>query len=128
ELLKYMPQMSLKERDRRWDKARKKMLMAGIDALVFLGNDIYWGMGMANLRYMLQVDSQIGAYAIFPMVGDPVVWNSVAHMNRPFNMYLAVQEWFTDVRTFGGLAPIVDELKSRGLDRGKLGLVAFPST
>ena len=128
ELLKCMPQMSLRERDRRWDKARKEMLMGGIDALVFLGNDIYWGMGMANLRYMLQVDSQIGAYAIFPLTGDPVVWNSVVHMNRLFNMYLAVQEWFTDVRTYGGLGLIAEELKSRGLDRSKLGLVAFSST
>jgi hypothetical protein len=55
ELFKYVPQMPLRERDRRWDRLRKKMLMAGIDALVLLGNDIYWGMGMANLRYLFQV-------------------------------------------------------------------------
>jgi Xaa-Pro aminopeptidase len=128
ELLKYVPQMSLKERDRRWDTLRKKMLMAGIDALVLLGNDIYWGMGMANLRYLLQVDAQIGAYAIFPLTGEPVVWHSVVHMNRPTNMYLSLQEWITDFRSFGGLAPIADELQARGLDRGKLGLVGFSST
>jgi Xaa-Pro aminopeptidase len=128
DLLKYVPQMSLKERDRRWDTVRKKMLMAGIDALILLGNDIYWGMGMANLRYLLQVDAQIGAYAIFPLTGDPVVWHSVVHMNRPTNMYLSLQEWIADFRSFGGLAPIADELSARGLDRGKLGLVGFSST
>ena len=128
ELMKYFPQLSLKERDRRWDKARKRMLMAGIETLVFLGNDIYWGMGMANLRYMLQVDSQIGAYAIFPLAGDPVVWNSVVHMNRPTNQYLSLQEWFTDVRTFGGLGPVVAELKARGLDQSKIGMIGFSST
>ena len=128
ELFKYVPQMPLRERDRRWDRLRKKMLMAGIDALILLGNDIYWGMGMANLRYLFQVDAQIGAYAIFPMTGDPVVWHSVVHMNRPTSMYLSLNEWISDFRNFGGLGPIADELRSRGLDRGKLGLVGFSST
>jgi len=85
-LFDFMPQMSLEERNRRWDKVRKKMLMAGLDGLVFLGNDIYWGMGMANMRYMFQVDSQIGADGLFPLSGEPVIWNAVAHMNRPTNM------------------------------------------
>jgi Xaa-Pro aminopeptidase len=85
-------------------------------------------MGMANLRYLFQVDAQIGAYAIFPMTGDPVVWHSVVHMNRPTSMYLSLNEWISDFRNFGGLGPIADELRSRGLDRGKLGLVGFSST
>ncbi len=128
ELLKYVPQVSLEERDRRWDQVRKRMLMAGIDALVLLGNDIYWGMGMANMRYLLQVNSQLGGYAVFPLAGDPVVWQGVVHMNRPTSMYLSTQAWCADVRIFGGLGPIVDELKSRGLDRSRLGLVGFSST
>jgi Xaa-Pro aminopeptidase len=128
ELLKYVPQMSLQERDRRWDKARKRMLMEGLDALIFLGNDIYWGMGMANMRYMLQVDGQIGANGLFPLTGDPVVWHAVAHMNRPTSMYLSIQDWITDIRDNGGMRSIADEIKSRGLDRSKLGLVGFSST
>ncbi|MES2536918.1 MAG: M24 family metallopeptidase [Pseudomonadota bacterium] len=127
-LFDFMPQMSLAERDRRWDKVRKKMLMAGLDALVFLGNDIYWGMGMANMRYMLQVDSQIGADALFPLHGEPVVWNAVAHMNRPTNMYLSIQKWVTDFRTRGGMPVVADEIHSRGLQNSKLGLVGFSST
>lgn len=128
ELLKYVPQLSLAERNRRWDRIRKKMVVAGLDALVFLGNDIYWGMGMANLRYVLQVDSQIGADAIFPLVGEPVVWNAVAHMNRPTSMYLCLQEWVSDFRTRGGMPAVADELRVRGLDRSRLGLVGFSST
>ena len=127
-LFDYMPQLSLQERDRRWDKARKRMLMSGFDALVFLGNDIYWGMGMANLRYMLQVDSQIGADALFPLVGEPVVWNAVAHMNRPTNMYLSIQKWVKDFRTRGGMPAVADELRQRGLDRTRIGLIGFSST
>jgi Xaa-Pro aminopeptidase len=127
-LFDYMPQMSLQERDRRWDRIRKKMLMAGLDALVFLGNDIYWGMGMANMRYVLQVDSQIGADGLFTLVGEPVVWNAVAHMNRPTNMYLSVQNWVHDFRTRGGMPAIADELQARGLANSRIGLVGFSST
>ena len=126
--MQYVPQMSLKERDRRWDRARKKMLMAGMDALVFLGNDIYWGMGMANLRYMLQVDAAIGADALFPLEGEPVIWHSVAHMNRPTSLYLSVQDWVRDFRNKAGMPGIAAELQGRGLERSKIGLVGFSST
>ncbi|SIT47346.1 putative hydrolase/peptidase, M24 family [Paraburkholderia piptadeniae] len=128
DLTAFVPQLSLAERDARWDRVRKKMLIAGLDALVFLGNDIYWGMGMANMRYMLQVDSQIGADALFPLVGAPVVWNAVAHMNRPTNMYLSVQKWVTDFRTRGGMAAVADEIRQRGLCQARIGLVGFSST
>jgi Xaa-Pro aminopeptidase len=128
ELLRYVPQLPLDERDRRWDRVRKRMLMAGIDCLLLLGNDIYWGMGMANLRYLLQIDSQIGADAIFPLQGEPVVWNAVAHMNRPTNMYLSLQNWVADVRTRGPLAIVVDELLSRGFETSRIGVVGFSST
>jgi Xaa-Pro aminopeptidase len=125
---KYIPQIPLSERDRRWDRARKAMLMAGMDAFVFLGNDIYWGMGMANMRYMFQVDAHLGGNGLFPLQGDPVVWTGVPHMNRPTNPYLSLNTWVTDFRTIGGMAAIADELRSRGLDKSRLGLIGFSST
>ncbi len=128
ELMKWVPQLSLTERNRRWDRIRKKMLMAGLDAFVFLGNDIYWGMGMANMRYMLQVDAQLGADAIFPLEGEPVVWQGIPHTNRPTSMYLSIQEWIRDFRTRGGMPVIAEEIRARGLDRSRLGLIGFSST
>ena len=128
ELLKYVPQMSMKERDYRWDRARKRMLMAGLDALLFMGNDIFWGAGMANLRYMFQVDSHSGAQALFPLNGDPVVWNGIPHNLRPTHMYLSLQEWVKDFRVVGGVPSIVAEINERGLDRSKIGVVSFSST
>jgi Xaa-Pro aminopeptidase len=126
--MKWVPQLSLAERDRRWDKVRRKMRMAGVEAFVFLGNDIYWGMGMANLRYMLQVDAQLGADALFPIAGAPVVWQGLPHTNRPTSMYLSVNDWMTDFRTRGGVPVIAEELRARGLDRSRLGLIGFSST
>ncbi len=125
ELLEYMPQMPLAERDRRWDQLRKRMVAAGIEALVLLGNDIYWGMGMANMRYVLQVDSQIGADGLFPLSGDPVVWNAPSHMNRPTSIYESIQEWVHDIRDRGGMGVIAAELRERGLAGSKIGLVGF---
>src|SRR5215212_8562152 len=125
---KYIPQLSLKERDRRWDRARKAMLMAGLDAFVFLGNDIYWGMGMANMRYMFQVDAHLGADGLFPLEGEPVVWTGVPHMNRPTNPYLSLNTWMTEFRTKGGMPAVADEVRKRGLDKSRLGLIGFSST
>jgi Xaa-Pro aminopeptidase len=125
ELLKYTPQLSLKERDRRWDRLRKYMRIAGFDAMVFLGNDLYWGMGMANIRYMFQVDSNIGADALFPLIGAPVIWNSVQHMNRPTSAYLSIQEWVDDFRDRGGPKAIASEIRKQGLDRSRIGLIGF---
>jgi Xaa-Pro aminopeptidase len=49
-------------------------------------------------------------------------------MNRPTNMYHSLNTWMTDFRTRGGVAAVADELKARGLERSKLGLVGFSST
>jgi Xaa-Pro aminopeptidase len=127
-LLPYLPQLSLAERGRRWDKARKRMISRGLDALLFMANDIYWDMGYANLRYLTQCGSKIGAFGAFFLDADPVVWNSVAHMNRPTNLHLSTQEWTTDVRVNSGFPAIAAELRDRGLDRGRIGLVGFNST
>ncbi len=128
ELLKYVPQMSLKERNRRWDQMRKYMRLAGYEALVFFGNDIYWGMGMANMRYMFQVDAQIGADAFFPLEGKPIIWHAVQHMNRPTSPYLSIQEWVDDFRDRVGPRGIADELRRRGLDSARIGLVGFSNS
>jgi Xaa-Pro aminopeptidase len=128
ELLKYIPQLPLEERDRRWDRLRKRMVMADVEALVFLGNDIYWGMGMANIKYVFQVDSNIGADGLFCLDGEPVVWNTLPHMNRPTSHYLSTQEWITDIRDRGGMGAIAAELRERGLDKARVGLVSFSSS
>jgi Xaa-Pro aminopeptidase len=126
--MRYLPQLSLAERDRRWDQLRKRMLLARIDALVFLGNDIYWDMGIANIRYVFHVASKIALYGAFFIDRPPVVWNSVAHMNRPFNFLHSTQEWVSDIRAFRGLGEIAAELGAAGLGRSRLGLVGYSST
>lgn len=124
----FMPQLPLTERDRRWDGLRKRMLMANVDALLFLGNDIYWDMGNANIRYVSNAAFKMGTHLSFFIDADPVVWSFVAHMNRPYNFLLSVQDWVKDVRTARGLVEIAADLRDRGLDRRRIGIVGFNST
>jgi Xaa-Pro aminopeptidase len=127
ELLQYVPQLSTKERDRRWNATRKRMIHSGIDALVFLGTDISVGSGMGNVRYIFQVGSVFGADGLFPLTGEPVIWNNIPHMYRPTPMFLSTQEWMTDFRLMEGPSVIADEIISRGLDHSRIGLVGFSS-
>ncbi|MDL2410525.1 Xaa-Pro peptidase family protein [Rhizobium calliandrae] len=124
----FMPQMPLAERNRRWDGLRKRMLMANVDAILFLGNDIYWDMGNANIRYIANAAFKMGTHMSFFLDSDPVVWSFVAHMNRPYNFLLSVQDWVKDVRTARGLVEIAADLRDRGLGRGRIGIVGFNST
>ena len=74
--MQYLPQLSLEERGRRWDRLRKLMIAGRFDALVFLTNDIFWDMGMANMRYIFHVASKVSLYGLFLLDDAPVVWNS----------------------------------------------------
>ena len=127
EPLRYLPQLTLKERDRRWDGIRKKMLLANIDALLFLGNDAFFDMGLVNLRYVMQVGPKTGAHALFFIDRDPIVWHSRPHTNRPTNMHLSTQEWVQDFRIHGGVPEVAAAIREAGLAKERIGLVAFGS-
>lgn len=124
----HYPRLSLAERDRRWDELRKRMLMRGVDALVLLGNDIYWDMGLANLRYVTGVAAKMGTHALFFLDQEPVLYNAVAHMSRPFHQLASVQDWVSDVRIGHGVPELAAELRDRGLGRSRIGVVGFTST
>lgn len=124
----HFPRLSLNERDRRWDGLRKRMLFAGIDCLILLGTDMYWDMGLANLRYVTGVGAKMGTKALFFVDSDPVVYNAVPHMSRPFHPQETVQDWITDIRILRGPTEIAAELRDRGLDRSRIGIVGFSST
>jgi Xaa-Pro aminopeptidase len=128
ELMKYLPQLSLAERDRRWASARQRMATAGIDALLLIGHDTFWDMGMVNLRYLTHIGSKMGAYALFFMDEDPIVWNTnLPHIQRPTNIHLSTQEWVHDIRMGAGIPAAAAELRARGYEKARIGLVSFSS-
>ncbi len=128
ELLKHLPQFSLTERARRWDGARKRMKMAGFDALLFLGNDAFFDMGLVNGRYLTQVGSKVGTNVLFMLDEDPIVWNALPHQQRPTNIHLSTQEWVSDIRPSLGLDDLIAEIREKGLDKSRIGLIGFSSS
>ena len=129
ELFKYVPQLSLDERERRWSAVRSEMARLGIDVIVLVANDSFFGMGAVNLRYLTQVGSVFGGYAVFFADEDPIIWNSnQPQMHRPTNPYLGTQEWVTDIRINQGVAEVASEIRSRGLEKSTIGIAPFSST
>jgi Xaa-Pro aminopeptidase len=121
-----LPMPSLAERDRRWAAVREKMYFRGLGSLVLVGTDFNSSMGMANVRYLTQVGSIVGAYAIFPASGEPVVFSGAPHMHMPTGAYRHIPgHWVDDVRPKAGVAGIAQWLRERGLDRGRIGAVGY---
>ncbi len=128
ELLQYVPQLSLAERDRRWKATRQAMSEEGIDCLLLFGNDIFWDMGMVNIRYLTHIGSKMSAFVIFPMDRDPIVFTGLPHMNRPFSIYLSTQTWVTDIRVNIGIDQVVTTLKELGYEKARIGVVGYGTT
>lgn len=124
DLRPYLPQLSLQERDRRWRAARERMAAKGIDGLIVWGNTISQGLGMTNVRYLTQVGSWHGGIALFPLEGEVTLFSAPRHMSLPYNGYLAAQDWVQDIRPYS-IRAIVEEIKARGHERGKIGIVSY---
>ncbi|MDW7730659.1 MAG: Xaa-Pro peptidase family protein [Bacillota bacterium] len=127
EIRNNLPQLSLAERDRRWKAVREKMSENSLDCLLVWGNDIFWSSGMANFRYLTQIGSRHGGFLIFPLSGNPVVFNSPLHMNKPFNAFALAQEWVDDVRPNLGIKEVIETFKTEFPRAKRIGLVGKAS-
>ena len=123
----YLPQFSLKERNRRWAAVWEEMCLNDLDCLLLKGTDVFFGYGNSNIRYLTQISGQrMGAIAIFPMEGTPIVFASPPHMHeKPFPVYKAFNNWINETRPMTGLKPVVESLKAMGYEQGNIGLVGF---
>jgi len=118
-------QLSLAERDRRWERIREEMSRRGMDCLLVVGNSGRWNEMHANIRYVCNYADNLSGigYAIFPLAGEGTLLTQMATKRSAFRM-----SWLRDIR---GLATrnVVDILAERvgalGLERGTLGLVGI---
>jgi len=73
--------------------------MRGLGCLLIWSNDVFFGMGKSNLRYMTHCGFQPGvSFAIFPLDGKPIVFMGALHTNIPYHACIAAQNWVDDVR------------------------------
>jgi Xaa-Pro aminopeptidase len=101
------------------------MVLRGLDCLIFYGNDVAWGRGMVNFRYITHCASALGGWAVFPLEGEPVVFNGSPHLNVPHSIYRSLQDWVQDIRPNTGVGTVIDYIKQKHLDRGRIGIVAY---
>ena len=118
-----IPQLPLRERDRRYNAIRSEMSKRAIDALLVIGNDLSFGLGMANIRYFSQVASRHGGFLLFPLKGEPSVYVGPPHMAAPYNPYTVSQEWVKDVRFSPGIEGVIKILREQVSPLKKVGIV-----
>lgn len=126
--LLHLPRLSLAERDRRWRGVRDEMAARGLDALLVVGNDAFFNMGMANFRYLTHIGAPHGSCAcIFPLDGAPIVYQAPPHLSYPFNFHRVATEWVSEIRPFRGAAAVAAGVQELGLGCGSIGIVGFAS-
>lgn len=124
----YLPQLSLKERDRRWRAIREEMIFHKIDCLLIWSTDTFFGMAEGSFRYVTHAGAarHLG-FCIFPLEGEPIVFATPPHMHdRPYPFYRSFQRWIRDTRSCGsGIEPVIVELRKLGFEKAKIGWVGF---
>ncbi len=118
----FLPELSLKERDRRWKAIRDCMKANGLDCLVVFGLksleefDSY----LTNLRH--------GGVVIFPLEGDPVY---LVRVLRDFYAYaqrpkLGLKDWIHKYRPGTTWSTSVTlAIKEEGLEESTIGVVGY---
>jgi Xaa-Pro aminopeptidase len=120
-----VPILSIQERDRRWAALREKMYLHALEGLVLFGSDFNSSMGMANVRYLTQIGVILGAYAIFPLVGEPIVFYGAPHMHMPGPWRQVPGGWVQDVRPKSGVGGVLGGLQELGLEGARLGVIGY---
>lgn len=110
---------SLDERDRRIARIREEMEKEELDALLIAGKGHGWT-GRGYFRYL--TDFHIWGHdgmILLPLEGEPMLTFTSSGVGD----MIAERGWITDTKADWDVAPtIVQEMKERGLDRGRVGV------
>lgn len=123
-----LPQMPIRERDRRWAEVRRWMAEQDIDCLLCVGNDLTFGLGMGNFRYLSNCAPRHGGFLIFPQKGEPIMYAEQYHMARPIHPCAIAHDWVKDCRTNSGIHEALDALLAEVSPLRKIGLVSGANT
>jgi Xaa-Pro aminopeptidase len=118
-----IPQLSLQERDRRYEKVRAEMARQRIDCLLLPANTGRWEQLQADSRYL----SSIGGFAtevftVFPLKGEVT-----AYIFNRAGWWKQAQNWVQDVRDgrnrWGQNA--IERIRELGLEKGSIGVAGL---
>jgi len=120
------PRFSQAEYRRRYENIRKMMREMNLDCLLIIGGSAAYGRLWFNLRYVTNMmgKAEMATYCFFPKEGDPAV------VTRPGHSLAGAMLARTVVRNIivgqpSVLDAIVNEIKERGYDSGRVGVVEY---
>jgi len=120
------PRFSQAEYQRRYTNIRKMMAEQRLDCLLIVGGSAAYGRLWFNFRYVTNMmgKAEMANYCVFPKDGDPAV------VTRPGHSLAGGMLARTAVRNVivgrpSVLDAIVNEIKERGYDQGRIGIVEY---
>ena len=120
------PRFSKAEYERRYKNIRKMMREHNLDCLLIVGGSAAYGRCWFNFRYVTNMmgKAEMANYCFFPKEGEPAV------VTRPGHSLAGAMLARTAVRNIIVGAPsvldaIVKEIKERGYDKGRVGIVEY---
>lgn len=117
------PALSLKERDRRWQRTREMMKDKGLDCLLVAGLK-------GRERYEGYLTNEyVEGIVVFPLKGEPayLTWGAHRVTRRLESSMQAEEFWVKDIRV-GATGPgLVSVLQEKGLDEARFGVVGLDS-
>ncbi len=120
------PRFSRAEYERRYANIRKMMRGLSLDCLLVIGGSAAYGRGWFNFRYLTNMmgKAEMANYCFFPKEGEPAV------VTRPGHSLAGAMLARTAVRHIivgqpSVLGAIVNEIRERGYDQGRIGIVEY---
>lgn len=120
------PRFSAAEYERRYVNIRKMMRTLNLDCLLIVGGSAAYGRCWFNFRYVTNMmgKAEMANYCFFPKEGDPAV------VTRPGHSLAGAMLARTAVRNVivgkpSVLDAIVAEIRERGYDQGRIGIVEY---
>lgn len=120
------PRFSQAEYERRYANIRQMMGELNLDCLLIIGGSAAYGRCWFNFRYVTNMmgKAELANYCFFPKEGEPAV------VTRPGHSLAGAMLARTAVRNVivgkpSVLDAIVNEIKDRGYDKGRIGIVEY---
>jgi len=120
------PRFSEAEYRRRYENIRAMMRGHNLDCLLIIGGSAAYGRLWFNIRYVTNMmgKAEMANYCFFPREGDPAVVTRPGHsLAGGMLARSAVRDIIVGAPSV--LGAIVNEVKERGYDRGRIGIVEY---
>ena len=123
------PQLSIKERDRRWKGIRSAMVKRGLDCLLIYADSGDWHSYSADMRYVTQVGRAAEeGMVVFPLEGEVALCASYGVQYRDWRKN--TQEWVKDIREGfkkgeGPISQAIKVVKELGLEKRFIGVTGL---